>query len=144
MRKVIIHVLVLKKTERKDTRMKITSFNPLIITPKADETIAVFEALGFERAHTTESDTELTSYTSVRMKDANGFHVDITENPRVPQTRTAIRMNVDDFDEAYEFLKARGFTNTLGDKIAENGSSRGAMMISPSGFGISLLQHIKK
>ena len=124
--------------------MKITSFNPLVITPKADDTIAVFEALGFERSHTTESDTELTAYTSVRMKDANGVHVDITENARVPQTRTAIRMNVDNFDEAYELLKARGFVNTLGDKIAENGSSRAAMMMSPSGFGISLIQHIKK
>ncbi|MCR4657552.1 MAG: hypothetical protein K5770_15205 [Lachnospiraceae bacterium] len=99
--------------------MKITSFNPLIVTPKADDTIALFEALGFERKHTTESDSELTAYTS-------------------------IRMNVDNFDEAYEFLKARGFVNTLGDKIAENGSSRATMMMSPSGFGISLIQHIRK
>ena len=28
--------------------MNITSFSPLIITPKAAETIALFEALGFE------------------------------------------------------------------------------------------------
>ena len=124
--------------------MKITSFNPLIITPKADDTIALFEALGFEKKHKTESDSELTAYSSVRMKDANGFHVDITENERVPQTRTAIRMNVDNFDEAYEFLKAHGFVNTMGDKIADNGSSKAAMMMSPSGFGISLIQHIRK
>ena len=52
-------------------------------------------------------------------------------------------MNVDNFDEAYEYLKSRGFVNTNGDKIAENGSSRAAMMMSPSGFGISLIQHIK-
>lgn len=77
------------------------------------------------------------------MKDANGFHVDITENPRAQQTRTAIRMNVDDFDEAYAFLTERGFKNTLGDKIAENGSSKAAMMVSPSGVSISLIQHIK-
>ena len=124
--------------------MKITSFNPLIITPKADDIIAVFEALGFERRHNTVSDTEITAYSSVRMKNAEGFHVDITENTRVPQTMTAIRMNVDDFYEAYELLKSRGFINTRGDQIADNGSSRAAMMMSPSGFGISLIQHIKE
>ena len=124
--------------------MKITSFNPLIVTPKADDTIALFETLGFERRHRTESDSEVTAYTSIRMKDANGFHVDITENARVPQTRTAIRMNVDNFDEAYEFLKGRGFVNTMGDQIADNGSSRAAMMKSPSGFLISLIQHTRK
>ena len=124
--------------------MQITSFNPLIVTPKADEVIALFEALGFEKRHTTESDSEITAYSSVRMKNADGFHVDITEDTRVPQTMTAIRMNVDNFDEAYELLKARGFINALGDKIADNGSSRATMMMSPSGFGISLIEHIKK
>jgi len=124
--------------------MKITTFNPLIITPKADDSIALFEALGFERKHKTESDTDVTAYTSIRMKNADGFHVDVTENARVPQTMTAIRMNVDNFEEAYELLKARGFVNTKGDTIADNGSSRAAMMMSPSGFGISLIQHIGK
>ena len=124
--------------------MKITSFNPLIITPKADDTIALFEVLGFERKHKTESDTDVTAYTSIRMKNADGFHVDVTEDARVPQTMTAIRMNVDNFEEAYELLKARGFVNTMGDTIADNGSSRAALMMSPSGFGISLIQHIGK
>ena len=119
-----------------------TALPPVIL--KADDTIALFEALGFERKHKTESDSDLTTYTSIRMKDANGFHVDVTEDARVPQTMTAIRMNVDNFEEAYEFLKARGFINTLGDKIADNGSSRAAMMMSPSGFFISLIQHIRK
>ena len=32
--------------------MKITSFNPLIVTKDAASTIALFEALGFERRHT--------------------------------------------------------------------------------------------
>ena len=59
-------------------------------------------------------------------------------------SQCAIEMNVDNFDEAYEYLKSRGFVNTKGDQIVENGSSRAAMMMSPSGFGISLIQHIKK
>ena len=31
--------------------MKITSFNPMIITANADDIIKTFEALGFERRH---------------------------------------------------------------------------------------------
>lgn len=31
--------------------MKITSFNPMIVTKKPEEAIALFEALGFERHH---------------------------------------------------------------------------------------------
>lgn len=31
--------------------MKITSFNPMILTKKPEEVIALFEALGFERRH---------------------------------------------------------------------------------------------
>ena len=31
--------------------MKITTFNPMILTPNADEVIKFFEELGFERKH---------------------------------------------------------------------------------------------
>ena len=31
--------------------MRITTFNPMILTKKPEETIALFEALGFERHH---------------------------------------------------------------------------------------------
>lgn len=56
--------------------MKITSFNPLIVTTKADECLAVFEALGFEKRHNKTSGVSEDIQT-VRMKDANGFHVDM-------------------------------------------------------------------
>ena len=123
--------------------MKITSFNPLIIAKDTREILEVMEALGFERRHLSEDVDNRDDISSVRMRDANGFHVDITQNERVPQTMTAIRMNVDNFDEAYEFLKSRGFVNTHGDKIYETGSAKATMMASPSGFLISLIEHIK-
>ncbi len=123
--------------------MKITSFNPLIIAKDTREILEVMEALGFERRHLSEDVDNRDDISSVRMRDANGFHVDITQNERVPQTMTAIRMNVDNFDEAYEFLKSRGFVNTRGDKISETGSAKATMMASPSGFLISLIEHIK-
>jgi glutaminase len=122
--------------------MKITSFNPIIITKDSESLIKMFEELGFEKTH--QKDGINGDITSVRMKDANGFHVDVTQANNTPQDMTAIRMNVSDFDEAYKFLTDKGFKNAQGDKITETGSSRSTMMISPSGFGISVTEHIKK
>ncbi len=123
--------------------MKITAFNPLIVTPKAEETIALFEALGFERRHR-KTGINGEDIASVSMKDANGFHVDVAQVDKMPQAMTAIRMNVRDFDEAYEFLTARGFKNAQGEKVTDTGSSRATLMVLPSGFAISLAQHIRK
>ena len=118
--------------------MKITSFNPLIIAQDTKEILDVFEAMGFERKHLSDDIDHRDDISSVRMKDANGFYVDVTQNEQVPQTRTAIRMNVDNF------LKSKGFVNTPGDKITDTGSAKATMMASPSGFMISLIEHIKK
>jgi hypothetical protein len=52
-------------------------------------------------------------------------------------------MNVDDFDEACRILTAHGYRNVYGDETVETGSSRAAMMVSPSGFSIGLIQHIR-
>lgn len=125
--------------------MTITSFNPLIVTKDAEATIALFEALGFERRHmkTGINDKDITS---VRMRytgeDGKVFHVDVTNAP-VPQSITSIRMNVRDFDEAYKMLEEKGFKNAQGDKITNTGSSKSTMMVSPSGFSISIAEHIR-
>ena len=125
--------------------MKITSFNPLIVTNKAEETIELFEALGFERRHekTGINDKDISN---VRLRytgeDGKVFHVDVTSAP-VPQDITTIRMNIDDFDEAYEMLEKKGFTNAQGNKVTDTGSSRSTMMVSPSGYSISISKHIK-
>ena len=123
--------------------MKITSFNPFILSPKAQETVAFFESLGFEKRHT-KTGINGKDISSFRMKDPNGFYVDVAQVDSLPQDRTVIRMNVDSFDEAYEFLTARGFTNAQGDRITETGSSKATLMVSPSGFAINLAEHIKQ
>ena len=51
--------------------MKITSFNPFVVTEQVDDTIKLFEALGFERRHTKEGFGHDVS--AVRMKDSNGL-----------------------------------------------------------------------
>ena len=85
--------------------MKITTFNPLIVTKDPESAIALFEALGFEKKHAKEG-ISVNNRTNVRMKDANGFHVDVTEGEN---EWTMIRMNVDNLEEAVEFFESRGF-----------------------------------
>lgn len=122
--------------------MKITSFNPIIIGKDSDATVELFKELGFEHKHTKTgiNDDDITSFD---LKDPNGFRVNIAKVDQLPQTMTAIRMNVDDFEEAYEFLIAQGFTDTQGGHITNTGTSKATLMVSPSGFAISLAQHIK-
>lgn len=124
--------------------MKITTFNPQIITKDAEPLVELFRALGFEVRHNPEGIGEL-NVEGIRMKDANGFYLDIsTPDAPLPRDVTVIRMNVDDFDEAYGLLAAHGFQNFYGEKTVEMKSARSALMISPSGCAINLVQHIKK
>lgn len=123
--------------------MKITAFNPIIITKDAEEALSLFEELGFEKRHT-KTGINGEDITGIGLRDPNGFHVNITNVDSIPQDITTIRMNVDNFDEAYEFLTAHGFVNVQGDKVTDTGSSKATMMASPSGFTISIAEHIKK
>ena len=78
------------------------------------------------------------------MKDSNGFHVDVVEVPVIPQTYTAIRINVDNYDEAYKFFMSKGFREARGFAPGTTASSKYAYLVSPSGFIIDLCEHIKK
>ena len=124
--------------------MKITSFNPLVVTKDAESAIALFEELGFERRHKKSGINGSIESVRMRLENEDGkiFHVDVTSAP-VPQDITTIRMNVDDFDEAYKMLEDKGFKNAQGDKVTDTGSSRSTMMVSPSGYSISISKHIK-
>ena len=124
--------------------MKITTFDPIIVSPKAEDLISVFEALGFEKSHAPVSATSIGDVTSIRMKNEGGFHVDIADVKGIPEDRTYIRMNVDNFDEAYDILLKHGYKNKMGEnKSLESKSSKAATMISPSGSVIALVQHVK-
>ena len=118
--------------------MKITSFNPLICTKHAEDVVKTFEALGFETAHVKEN-LNGEGISEYRMKDANGFHVDVSsagDRLPMPNDLTVIRINVDDFDEALKM-------NPLGGRALDGGSSKDAILLSPSGFGIRIIQHFK-
>ena len=124
--------------------MKITTFNPQIITKNAEPLVKIFEELGFEKRHRQEGIDDM-DVTGIRMKDANGFYLDISEaDAPVPNDLVSIRMNVDNFEEAYDLLIAKGFKNFYGDRAIPSKSAKSAIMISPSGFTINLIQRIKK
>ena len=123
--------------------MKITSFNPQIITKDAEAVAKLFEEMGFEKRHNPKGIGDL-DVIGIRMKDANGFYLDISQpDMQMPRDLTAMRMNVDNFAEAFELLTAHGFKNFYGNETVSTKSSESAIMISPSGFVINLVQHIK-
>lgn len=125
--------------------MKITSFNPLILTGNSKEVISLFEALGFEKRHEITIREDGLDITTVRMKDANGFYVDVSQVDGLPRDMELIRMNVDNFEEAYEFLKSKGFTNHKGEgHTVDTKTNKSAMMKSPTGFAFDLCQHVKE
>ena len=122
--------------------MTITSFNPLIVTQDAESAVKLFEELGFERRHTKQGIGE-DNVTDIRMKDANGFYVDVSQGTG---EWTMIRMNVDNLEEAIAFLEARGFhkaRHAVANKTIDTGSSRFNIMVSASGFILAVSQHTK-
>ena len=120
--------------------MKITSFNPLIVTRDADTAIALFEAMGFEKRHNKVSGVS-DDINTTRMRDASGFHVDVTKIEMLKQDMMIIRMNVDDLDEACQVFTSHGFT--AGDTVVTP-TSRSVLMTSKTGFAIDVVKHIAK
>ena len=78
-----------------------------------------------------------------RMKDANGFYVDISKVESIPRDLTAIRMNVDNFQEAYELLTVHGFKKAPGIEEVDLKTAKALLMVSPSGFAVEVIEHIK-
>ena len=139
---------------KEDVIMKITSFNPLIATAHSDSIIKLFEELGFERRHTKEGiEIEDKDNAVFRMKDANGFYLDVTQEASIQRDITGIRINVDDFDEAYNLFISHGFYNLfishgfkkfMEEGVIDTPSSKFVLLKSPSGFVINLVQHITR
>lgn len=76
-------------------------------------------------------------------KDANGFHVVITQMNKVEEDRCSIRMNVDNYEEAVKLLGERGFKSYQNLGAVETSSSTVNIMKFPSGFSINVSEHKK-
>lgn len=123
--------------------MKITTFNTQIITNHSQEITEFFEQIGFEKNHV-KNDVGRNKVTGICLKNPDGFKIDISD-PKIPlpQDVTSIRINVDDFKEAYDMFIDRGFENYYGNDTAVTSSSQSAVLMSPSGLFINLVKHIK-
>ena len=128
--------------------MKITTFDPEIISNQSEDVIAFFEGLGFEKRHAPVAETtinnEKTEAMRTRMKNADGCCVEVTRANQVPHDYVGIRMNVDNFDEAYNILAAHGFEKAPGVEPLFVNNARCLLMRGPSGLLIDLIQHIKE
>ena len=124
--------------------MKITTFNPQIFTKDADSAQKLFEELGFEKRHDQENIGAL-NVEGIRMKNSDGFCLDISQpDYPLPRDMVGIRINVDNFDEVYKLLKDHGFRDAYENNVTKTASSKSAVVISPTGFGINLIQHVPK
>ena len=122
--------------------MKITGFCPIIVTKDAESAVKLFEELGFEKRHT-KTDIEGGSNTNFALVDADGNRISVASSDHIPQDLMAVNINVDNFQEAYDFLISRGFVNPRGDKVTDTSSSRATLLFSPSGFAVNISEHLK-
>ena len=123
--------------------MKITSFGPEVMVTDAEPVIQLFKDLGFEPRHHQEGLADKNVEGNV-LRDANGFRMNILQVPGLSRPAIpSIRMNVDNFDEAYELLKKHGFTEAPGASVTDTGSAKSIMMVSPTRYIINIVQHIK-
>ncbi len=128
--------------------MKITGFNPSIHTSDVESVLRLFEDLGFQQRHERDGlaseSVDDTVEAVIRLKNEDGFALDIIKANGFPRDVTILRINVDDFDEAYKLFEERGFRNCMGEgNLIVSPYIKGARMESPSGFGIMLMQHLK-
>lgn len=117
----------------------------MIITNRAEEVLKVFEQWGFYKKHaptlTMASGTEFTDY---RLQSEEGFYMDVAAiDMPLPMEVPAIRINVDDFDEAYRMLTEVGYKPTHEGAFMENEHSKSVALVGPIGFTIYLVQHKK-
>ena len=123
--------------------MNITGFNPMVVSKDSENLVKLFEELGFDKKHQPVADAGKGEVTTTRMKDSNGFCIDIVGSDGSIPDFTEIRINVDDLKEACAIFEAHGFANTRGDATVDLETSKTAVMRSSSGCMISLVKHIK-
>ena len=123
--------------------MKITGFCPIVVTKDQESVVKTFEDLGFEKRHT-KTDIEGGANVGIAMKDANGNRMVIASSSKDRADITAIQINVDNFQEAYDFFIGHGFIDPRGEKTTVTSSDQATMLFSPSGFPVVISEHFRE
>ena len=120
--------------------MNIKALYPALITRNVDLAIENMKKLGFEIVH---SQRDIFSRGSIGyvMETKNGQRLDVVYTEMEEQDLHAIRVNVDDFEEALPVFQTMGFEIFKGPKT--NDASKVVLLKSPDGLFVILMQHLK-
>jgi len=124
--------------------MQVKSLYPYIVVADVEESIKFYkDTLGFAIKH--DAVTEFCARLIVVENEA-GNELEIigeSNNDAFPLKAGTfgMRMNVDDIESAVGELKAKGYE--LIGSIIDSPAARGQVVKDPSGFSITILQHIR-
>lgn len=121
--------------------MEISAFYPAVVTDDAAKIIEKMKKFGFSVIH----QRNISSVEGVGeyvMANANNQRMDIVSDPSVSGALHAIRVNVDNFEEAMKIYNDEGFTVFKGPNILPD--SKNVLLAAPDKPLILLMQHIKK
>ena len=119
--------------------MEISSLNPMIVSSVSEIIVTLFQEMGFEKRHRL-TVAEVGNTVDIRMEHPDGFCADVAQVDAVPRDMTCIRVNVENFDEAYTMLTANGFQCMRKAGPIENEYAKCVNMMAPSGYIITLVQ----
>lgn len=122
--------------------MKITSFNPSIVSTDPEKTIETFKSLGFEQKHHN-SEASSKGNSATILESPEGYRIGIYSTEISPRSFAAIHMNVDNIDEAVAHFEKLGFVNRRPNGEG-NRSARATMLFAPEGYAIEISEHIRK
>ena len=121
--------------------MKITAFYPAVITDDAEKVVEKMKKFGFNVIHQRiiSPDEGVSEYV---MASENNQRTDVVCDPTASGELHAIRVNVDDFDEAVKMYGDEGFTVVKGPSVMPD--TKNVRLAAPGKPLILLMQHIKK
>ena len=122
--------------------MEITGFCPIIVTKDQESAVKTFEDLGFERKHK-KTDIEGGANIGIAMKDKDGNRITIASASKDRPDITGIQINVDNFQEAYDFFIGHGFTDPRGSKTTVTSSDQATLLFAPTGFAVIISEHFR-
>ncbi len=122
--------------------MQVTSFNPIYGSNNIKEALMFFEKLGFNQIHDFSSE----GFELKTLENSQGLRVDIINNDYVRENNIngyfAVRINVDDINEALEFFKENNAEQIM--PLFQEGDSRILTALKTANNDIYyLIQHIK-
>lgn len=69
--------------------------------------------------------------------------VSVSNSADMPQDLTGIAINVDNFQEAYDYFIGKGFVDPRAGTVTDTSSSKATMLFAPSGFAVVISEHLK-